>query len=60
MLKRFYITMALAVAAALAIGLLCQTLSALLLCLLAWGPGFIALLLVLSSEETALQYGSQP
>ena len=60
MLKRFYITMALAVAAILAIGLLCQTLGAVLLCLLAWGPCFIALLLVLPSEETALQYGSQP
>ncbi|WP_041377585.1 hypothetical protein [Polaromonas naphthalenivorans] len=61
MLKRFCITMALAIAAALAIGLLCQTLSALLLCLLAWGPGFIALLFfyVLPSQEQALKYRSE-
>ncbi|MDB5931980.1 MAG: hypothetical protein JWR60_3687 [Polaromonas sp.] len=45
MLRRFYITMALAVAAILAIGLLCQTLGAVLLSLLVWGPCFIAILL---------------
>lgn len=61
MLKRFFITMALAVAAALAIGLLCQTLGAVLLCLLAWGPCFIAMLLfyVLPSQEQALKYRSE-
>lgn len=53
--------MALAVAAALAIGLLCPTLSALLPCLLVWGPFFIALLLfyVLPSQEQALKYRSE-
>lgn len=61
MLKRFYITMVLAVAAIFAIGLLCQTLGAVFLSLLVWGPCFIAMLLfyTLPSKASVLEEQNQ-